>query len=177
MKICSDVDGVILDYIQGFIDFTIKEKIYYEHDPNLYGVIRNFPNKEEIYERFLSGNYLSNLNYYDHSLKILNLLAQKHELYLVSALDPTQQKEREKNLNALNYISLQCVGESLKEQIILEEIKPDIMLEDRPKLIKTFSNNGISVIFPEWHNYTKGMERYAIPFSNWLEIPKLLKSI
>ena len=60
MRICSDVDGVILDYTQVFIDFTIKEKIYYEHDHNLYGVIRNFPNKEEIYERFHSGNYLSN---------------------------------------------------------------------------------------------------------------------
>ena len=26
MKICSDVDGVILNYIQGFIDFTRQEK-------------------------------------------------------------------------------------------------------------------------------------------------------
>ncbi len=177
MKICSDVDGVILDYIQGFIDFTVKEKINYEHDPNLYGVISNFPNKEEIYERFNSGNYLSKLNYYDHSLKILNSLAQKHELHLVSALAPALQREREKNLTELNYISLQCVGDSLKEQIILEEIKPDIMIEDRPELIKTFYNKGISVIYPEWHNYTKGMDRYAIPFSNWLEIPKLLNSI
>ena len=177
MKICSDVDGVILNYIEGFIKFTIKEKINYNHDPSTYGVISSFPNKKEIYERFHSGNYLSNLNYYEHSLKILNLLTQKHELYLVSALEPEQQKEREKNLSALNYKSLQCVGDSLKEQIILEEIKPDIMIEDRPELIKTFYNKGISVIYPEWHNYTKGMDRYAIPFSNWLEIPKLLNNI
>tara|TARA_Y100001970_G_C13884802_1_gene675639 strand:+ start:133 stop:666 length:534 start_codon:yes stop_codon:yes gene_type:complete len=174
MKICSDVDGVILDYIQGFIDFTQKEKIPYDHNPNKYGVIRDFPNNELIYKRFNSGNYLSNLKFYKYSLKTLNFLAKNHELHLVSALDPEQYQKREKNLNKLNYTSLQCVGDSLKEKVIIEEIKPDIMLEDRPELIIAFYNAGISVIFPDWHPYTKGMEKYATPFSCWQDIPKLI---
>ena len=52
MKICSDVDGVILDYIRGFIEFTQREKIPYSHDPDLYGVIRNFPDNVEGRDRF-----------------------------------------------------------------------------------------------------------------------------
>ena len=78
MKICSDVDGVILDYIQGFIDFTKRKKISYSHDPELYGVIRNFPNNEEIRDQFHSGDDLRLLNYFDDSLKILNTLATEH---------------------------------------------------------------------------------------------------
>ena len=175
MKICSDVDGVILDYIQGFVKFTKKENIHYEHNPNLYGVVRNFPDNDLIYKRFHSGDYLSNLSFYDYSLQILNLLAKKHELHLVSALEPEQHKKREINLNALNYTSLQCVGDVLKEKIIVKEVKPDIMIEDRPELIEAFHNAGIFVIFPNWHPYTKGMEKYATPFSSWQEIPKLLK--
>ena len=175
MKICSDVDGVILDYIQGFIDFTMDENIPYTYNPNLYGVISNFPNNDAIYEKFHAGNCLSKLKFYKDSLKILNLLAENHELHLVSALEPKQHQKREKNLNSLNYSSLQCVGDFLKEQIIIEEIKPDIMLEDRPELIKSFNKSGISVFYPDWHAYTKGMDRYATPFSSWEEIPELIK--
>tara|TARA_B100001250_G_scaffold104068_1_gene87769 strand:+ start:33 stop:569 length:537 start_codon:yes stop_codon:yes gene_type:complete len=177
MKICSDVDGVILNYIQGFIDFTRDENIPYKYDPNLYGVISNFPNNDAIYEKFHAGNYLSNLKYYDHSLKILNLLANKHELHLVSALEPEQYQKREKNLNYLNYSSLQCVGDYLKEQIIIKEIKPDVMLEDKPDLIKSFNKSGISVFYPDWHQYTKGMHLYATPFSSWEQIPDLIKKL
>ena len=39
MIICSDVDGVILNYIQGFIDFTRDEDIDYQYNPENYGVI------------------------------------------------------------------------------------------------------------------------------------------
>ena len=63
MKICSDVDGVILDYIRGFIEFTQREKIPYTHDPELYGVIRNFPDNFEVRDRFHAGDSLRNLNY------------------------------------------------------------------------------------------------------------------
>ena len=175
MKICSDVDGVILNYIQGFIDFTHGEKIPYTHDPELYGVIRNFPDNEKIRDKFHAGDYLRQLNYFDDSLNILNTLAGRHELHLVTALEPEQFQKRAENLKALNYTSLQCVGDFRKEQIIVEEIQPDVMLEDRPELIEAFHKAGINVFFPDWHPYTKGMERYATPFSHWQEIPDLLK--
>tara|TARA_B100001142_G_scaffold153553_1_gene154023 strand:- start:2176 stop:2730 length:555 start_codon:yes stop_codon:yes gene_type:complete len=176
MKICSDVDGVILDYIQGFIDFTKRKKISYSHDPELYGVIRNFPNNEEIRDQFHSGDDLRLLNYFDDSLKILNTLATEHELHIVTALEPEQAQKRTFNLRELNYTSLKCVGDDYKEKTIVEEIQPDVMLEDRPELIESFYNAGIRVLYPDWHLYTKGMDRFATPFSNWLEIPKLLQN-
>ena len=176
MKICSDVDGVILDYIQGFIDFTEKEDIPFNHNPKLYGVIRNMPNKKKIYKKFHSGDYLRKLNFYDYSLQILNFLANQHELYLVSALEPEQFHKREENLNELNYFSLKCVGEFRKKETVIEDVKPDVMIEDHPELIKSFHNAGIRVIFPNWHLYTKGMENFATPFSSWREIPKLLRN-
>ena len=94
MKICSDVDGVILDYIRGFIEFTQREKIPYSHDPDLYGVIRNFPDNVEVRDRFHAGDSLRNLKYIDGSLEILNLLASSHELHLVTAMEPEQTQKR-----------------------------------------------------------------------------------
>lgn len=174
MKICSDVDGVILDYIRGFIEFTQREKIPYSHDPELYGVIRNFPDNFEVRDRFHAGDSLRNLKYIDGSLEILNLLASRHELHLVTALEPEQTQKRAENLKSVNYTTLQCVGDLRKEQIIVEEIQPDVMIEDRPELIEAFHRAGIRVIFPDWHPYTKGMERFATPFSLWNEVPDLL---
>ena len=174
MIICSDVDGVILNYIQGFVDFTRKEKIPYSYNPELYGVISNFPDNLKVRDKFYSGKYLSQLKFYDGSLEILNLLASKHELHLVSALEPAQLKKRVENLKMLNYTTLQCAGEDRKEGIIIDEIQPDVMIEDRPELIEAFHRAGIRVIFPDWHPYTKGMERFATPFSLSNEVPYLL---
>ena len=176
MKICSDVDGVILNYVQGFIDFTRKEKIPYSHNPELYGVISNFPDNKKVRDQFYSGNYLSQLKFYDDSLEILNMLASKYELHLVSALEPEQSKKRVENLKMLNYTTLQCVGDEHKEETVVEVIQPDVMIEDRPELIEAFHRAGISVIFPDWHPYTKGMERFAKPFSLWSEVPNLLQN-
>ena len=175
MKICSDVDGVILNYILGFIEFTQKEKIPYSHDPELWGVIRNFPDNFEVRNRFHAGDSLRNLKYFDGSLEILNLLARSHELHLVTALEPEQTQKRVKNLESVNYTTLQCVGHLRKEQIIVKEIQPDVMIEDSPELIESFCNAGLYVIYPDWHPYTKGMDRYATPFSHWQEVPDLLK--
>ena len=177
MKICSDVDGVILDYILGFIEFTQIEKIPYTHNPELFGVIRNFPDNVEVRNRFHAGDSLRNLKYFDGSLEILNLLASSHELHLVTALEPEQTQKRVENLEYLNYTTLQCVGDLRKEQIIVEEIQPDVMIEDRPELIESFCNAGLYVIYPDWHPYTKGMDRYATPFSHWQEVPDLLKKV
>ena len=142
MKICSDVDGVILNYILGFIEFTHKEKIPYNHDPELWGVIRNFPDNFEVRNRFHAGDSLRNLKYFDGSLEILNLLARSHELHLVTALEPEQTQKRVENLESVNYTTLQCVGHLRKEQIIVKEIQPDVMIEDSPELIESFCKNG-----------------------------------
>ena len=137
--------------------------------------IINFPNNEFVRDQFHNGDDLCNLNYFDNSLQILNSLATKHELHIVSALEPEQEAKRRENLRDLNYHSLRCVGDNYKEKIIVEEIKPDIMLEDRPELIKAFYKAGIIVIYPKWHIYTEGMDRFATPFSNWLEVPELVQ--
>ena len=177
MKICSDVDGVILNYVQGFIDFTRNEKIPYSYNPELYGVISNFEDNVKIRNQFYSGEYLSKLKFYDDSLDVLNLLASKHELHLVSALEPEQADKRVENLKMLNYTTLQCVGDDRKEEVVVEEIQPDLMIEDRPELIEAFHQAGIKVIFPDWHPYTKGMERFATAFSLWIEVPFLLQNL
>ena len=77
----------------------------------------------------------------------------------------------------LNYTTLQCVGDDLKEETVIEEVKPDVMIEDRPELIEAFHRADIRVIFPNWHPYTKGMERFATPFSLWNEVPYLLQNL
>ena len=106
--------------------------------------------------------------------KILNKFATHHKLHIVTAFLPEHSQKRIYNLKELNYDSLQFVGDYNKEKIIVDDIQPDVMLEDRPELIEAFFNAGIRVLYPDWHLYTKGMDRFATPFSNWLEIPELL---
>ena len=90
-------------------------------------------------------------------------------------MEPEQTQKRAENLKSVNYTTLQCVGDLRKEQIIVEEIQPDVMIEDRPELIESFCRAGLYVIYPDWHPYTKGMDRYATPFSHWQEVPDLLE--
>ena len=92
-------------------------------------------------------------------------------------MEPNQTKKRVENLKLLNYTTLQCVGDELKEETVIEKVKPDVMIEDRPELIEAFHRADIRVIFPNWHPYTKGMERFATPFSLWNEVPNLLQNL
>ena len=175
LVICSDVDGVILNYIQGFIEFTVDENISFRYNPEKYGVMRDLINEDELRERFHKGNYLRKLQYYSNALEVLNSLAEKFELHLVTAISPECSEKREENLADLNYTSLQCVGENDKERIILEEVVPDVMIEDHPELIQTFHAAGIKVFFPEWHCYTRNMDAFGISFSEWRKLPEMLK--
>ena len=86
MIICSDVDGVILNYIQGFIDFTRDEDIDYQYNPENYGVITGVENAENLRKRFHAKDYLRQLQYYEGALEVLNRLVEKDEVHLVTAI-------------------------------------------------------------------------------------------
>ena len=88
MIICSDVDGVILNYIQGFIDFTRDEDIDYQYNPENYGVITGIENAENLRTRFHAKDYLRQLQYYEGALEVLNRLVEKDEVHLVTAIQP-----------------------------------------------------------------------------------------
>ena len=177
MIICSDVDGVILNYIQGFIDFTREENISYQYNPEVYGVITGIENAEHLRSQFHAKDYLCKLQYYEGALEVLNLLVEQHEVHLVTAIQPEYSEMRSENLSALNYSSLQCVGDAAKEQVIVEEVVPDVMIEDRPKLIRAFHSAGIPVFYPEWHQYTQGMDAFGTAFSHWNQLPDMLKKM
>ena len=177
LVICSDVDGVILNYIQGFIEFTVDENISFRYNPEKYGVMRDLINEDELRERFHKGNYLRKLQYYSNALEVLNSLAEKFELHLVTAISPECCEKRKENLAALNYTSLQCVGDHAKERVILEEVIPDVIIEDRPKLIRAFHAAGIPVFFPDWHRYTWDMDPFGIAFSDWEKLPSILEGL
>ena len=108
---------------------------------------------------------------------MLNRLVEKDEVHLVTAIQPECSEKRAENLSALNYTSLQCVGDAAKERVIIEEVVPDVMIEDRPELIKAFHGAGIPVFYPDWHPYTRGMEAFGTPFSHWNQIPELLQQM
>ena len=177
MIICSDVDGVILNYIQGFIDFTRDEDIDYQYNPENYGVITGIENAENLRKRFHAKDYLRQLQYYEGALEVLNRLVEKDEVHLVTAIQPECSEMRAENLTALNYTSLQCVGDAAKERVIIEEVAPDVMIEDRPELIKAFHGAGIPVFYPDWHPYTRGMKAFGTPFSHWNQIPELFQKM
>ena len=136
------MDGVILNYIQGSIDFTRDEDIDYQYNPENYGVITGIENAKNLRKRFHAKDYLRQLQYYEGALEVLNRLVEKDEVHLVTAIQPECSEKRAENLSALNYTSLQCVGDAAKERVIIEEVVPDVMIEDRPELIKAFQGAG-----------------------------------
>ena len=174
MIICSDVDGVILNYVQGFIDFTREENIVYHYNPERYGVVTGIKDAEQLRARFHAKNYLRRLEYYEGALEVLNRLVEKDEVHLVTAIQPECSEMRAENLSSLNYTSLQCVGDAAKERVIIEDVVPDVMIEDRPELIRAFHSAGISVFYPDWHQYTRGMESFGTAFSHWNQLPEML---
>ena len=63
---------------------------------------------------------------------------------------------------------------SNKTDHIINNIKPIIAIEDKPKNIQILSEAGIRVFYPILE-YTKGMEQFGTPYENWYYLMDLIK--
>ena len=173
--ICSDVDGTFLDFYGPFEawcrnnsdhgDSIITKQRHYADD--------DFIIRMELMKDFWESAELLSLPFDEGSEKVLNFMHDNCELHIVSALPKQYQDKRAVNLEPINYHDLRCVGDNdigdgIKESYIINDLKPDIMIEDKPSMVEAFHEAGIEVYWPRrmYNNHLK----VGTPFHSWTHL-------
>ena len=144
-----DCDGVLFNWHSGFIKFCLNNG--YQLDVNSkfdqYNMSSWFVNMldSEFYDLAVEYNRIEHPPMFDYLRNCLPQLQQKYEVVIVSSYsdDEDAQLRRKNALLALmfNNVFLLNLGESKQE--ILEEIKPDIFVDDSPKHLQEGLDAGI----------------------------------
>jgi len=144
-NIIVDVDGIILDFLSPFINYLNEY-----HDHNLtFEDIKNYNidsiiGKERndfylnIYKDFLLNHYPEKFTYIPGALDFFNVLSQRFNLYLITALDKSKEEHRKNNLKDLKYKKL--IFEKDKQKYV-KKLKPVYIFEDCPDLIDSYVDN------------------------------------
>lgn len=171
-KICLDCDGVLLDYWQANKDWAkIHHPEYKLSDKNYYMGLSQDEAWILIQSFWNSGN-LSKLPYFSGALEGVNKLHEYYHIDVATALHPSYEDERLINLKDLKRHSFKCCKQN-KVDYIINILKPDIAVEDKPKNVKALSNAGITVYYPKV-KYTEGLEEYGIEYKDWDELTRVL---
>jgi len=171
-KIVSDVDGCLLRFLEPFAKWynaNFEDKIYNQHKQD-YDLGKGdddkfYPRIKQFWETPIFGN----LPLMDKDApKYFNMMARKNIMVIATAVDLKHADRRKKNLKDFKYDEIYFVPHN-KEKFIINELKPDIAIEDKPELIIALAKAGIKVFYPEL-KYTIGMARYGTMYKNWKEL-------
>jgi 5'(3')-deoxyribonucleotidase len=172
-KIMSDVDGVIVDFVNPWIDWVEKKDPNIKIDKSRYDLGLSGEIIGRYINDFWKSGAMNSLPIYENAKESFNNIAKKHDIYIVSALNNDYFKERKENLKGFNYKILKLIDNN-KVEWIIDTLKPDIAIEDDPKNIMRLSGAGIKVYYPKFATYTDGMEAYGNGFDNWKELEEML---
>jgi len=178
-KIGCDVDGVLLDMrlsIQNHIRINSLNTHNYPEEYYSFKTISSdgylVPDDRTLYY-FWGTEAISHLEFFPEAKEGINTLSHSHEIHIVTALPSQHVALRTKNLEGVNYSSLHVIGRQ-KKDFILDTLKPDIVIEDKPALIQQFSRAGIQVFYPD-RPYIPDMRELAVPYRSWDELLEMLE--
>lgn len=141
-KMILDVDGVLLNFIQAFeevahsmskelgIDIKIAEDKY--HLTGRLGITQEQEN--EIWKKFAETGKWANLNPLPGVIEAIDAINKAGwEVYIVTAIEPEFAEQRLSNLKHLGLVpkEIHCVGYGNDKQKIIDEIDPDVFVDDR----------------------------------------------
>jgi len=179
LKIACDVDGCILSFAKVFSEWWNTQ-----YEPKLSPMPLEWSwglqgiKKALLYEevpRFLNSDKAGRLPYaFDDVVEYFNRISGKHEVVIVTAFPEHRKPAREENLKELNYSKLIMCPIEDKAKFIIEEIDPDIVIEDKPGTVECLVRHAIPVCVPRW-GYTKHLEKYCKMFGTWSELYKLIE--
>ncbi len=172
-KICCDVDGVIANFGEEYQKWLIENHPKIDIDPKSYHCGVPYELGKEFISEFWKSGAVRKMKHFPDAKYYFNKLAEIHDIYIVTAINPNYSVQRTKNLSGYNYKSLVLIHKQ-KADWIINELKPDIAIEDKPINIKILSDAGIKVYYPSYLPYTKGLEEYGIPFKSWKHLWELL---
>jgi len=190
MKIGIDIDGVIADFVGGFLDFSNK-KFGYNHsmeDWKTYDLWDFLPfSKEEgkrLMEEFYEEGWIDDLNLIEGSKEaIINLLAE-NEIKLITARPLRWKKGTEVFINkhfsefSIEVLHARAPDDSwINKSTICNEKEIEIMIEDNGKYALDCAENGIRVILLNTPYNQEEIHENIIRADNWDNILEKIKEI
>jgi 5'(3')-deoxyribonucleotidase len=172
-KICCDVDGVIANFGEKYQKWLIENHPKINIDPNSYHCGVPYELGKDFIAEFWRSGAIRKMEHFPDAKYYFNKLSEIHDIYIVTAINPNYSVQRTKNLSGFNYKSLILIHRK-KSDWIINELKPDIAVEDKPANIKTLSDAGIKVYYPSYLPYTKGLEKFGTPFKSWKHLWEIL---
>jgi len=173
MKLMSDVDGVLVDFNNTFANWME------EHHPELAPVDRgkwHFGLDDEVAwgycEEFWETDWIRRLPFFEGAVDGLNSIIDIFQIHIVTALPHKYEHARRVNLSSVNYDSMMVIGRD-KMDYIIDVLKPDIAIEDKPKNVNLLHETGIDVYYPD-HPITKDISVGTRYFS-WKELVEILR--
>ena len=150
MKIMCDVDGVLLDFNTSFRQWLKKEFPTIKFDLSDWHLGMPPDQAQKIVDAFFEvDEEISNLLPFPGAKTGLSVLKNTgHEVHIVTALPAKYKVQREKNLEGWEYDSLSVIGHD-KMDYIVNELNPDVGIEDKPENIKIMDDAGITVFYPD----------------------------
>lgn len=175
MKLFSDVDGVILDFTGGMkawlrVNYPELMKDWKDTDWG-FGMGHELAYKL-VGEFWESPNFRNGLNFVPGAVKGINELAKNFDLHIVSAVDEKYFEYRKKNLEDVNYKTIKVMNKG-KLDYVINNVKPDIGIEDKPEYIEKMVKAGIDVYYPDipiTRKVTVGTR-----YKTWTELVKIIK--
>lgn len=179
--IIIDIDGVILNFSKSFSDWwnNCYSSSYIISD-NPHDWQFDHPDKNAIY-RGIMIFYKADLDYPLIESEIpeyIQKLQEKYHIHLVTAFPEKYKESRIRNLSMYNIPYDEITFANGHKIDLVKEINPIALIEDSPKNITSFVQNGYQVYVPNFWNYTKSLNHNLITFySNWKELSEMLLSI
>ena len=189
MKIGIDIDGVIVDFLNSYLDIFEKKygrkEIYEKIYSDKFWECLNITQEEakQLLDYFDETEYFENMKFIDGAKEAIGILLREHEvvfitarpLYIQSKTDYFFKKHFEGEIKIV--FSNEFVNNGLKSKgEICMENNIEIMIEDNKDYAKNCADKGVKVLLMNhpWNKefYYKNVTR----INNWKEAMSIIKN-
>lgn len=183
LKIVCDCDNVLLDFSKGFAKWNNSkfEDIHTDECPETYdfGFGESDSALDTLWERiklFWKTPNMAKLEPMEPGIvENFKKLCSDYSVSVISAVDKSVKDSRLENLEEFGVKDDNLLLDVNKIDKIINEIRPNVCIEDSPENIIKLCNAGITVFYPRYVKYTKNInEDIAIPYDNWENLLYLL---
>lgn len=180
LKIVCDCDNVLLNFSESFAEWHNNkyDDISVQGDPDDYdfGVPEHSELLWERIKEFWASPEMATVKYMEPNIdEKFRELRSLHEVVVYSAVENTCRERRMANLNDFGLGDSEVVLRVDKLVPIINNVKPDICIDDAPDNIEELTAAGIPVFYPRYVRYTSHVKsELAIPYENWDNLLELI---
>ena len=156
-----DCDQVITDYVSGFTAFVIKHGygLNLDNDFSSYDISTYFNglSRNKCRDLIVKYNDTESPPVYGYLKNVIPALLQKYDIVIVTSHgggDYTR-KQRLDMLLSLGFTDVFILGLGENKQGILEELKPDIFIDDNPEQLLAGINAGVEQVIALEYPYNR----------------------